>query len=163
MGIWYHGTSIENALRIAEIGAILSPLDQEILYFDNILKNNPKVSEFWERKIPSQTQEEYILERLANQYGAHEIEHRVKSVSLSDLRLASFYASRFEYRDGGIILGFNLLKESKRISNILFIPRKVTLDRQLQSVSFSPKAEQYRQGIEEAFRTYAPIIRAIPE
>lgn len=163
MKLWYHGTSIENALKIAENGALLSPLDQTISVYNKILQTNPMACKSWEGKNPPQTLEEHALELMKLVYSAHEIEHRVKSVSLSHLNLALTYANRFEDRHGGIILGFALRTQGERRPHVLYVSRRLALDQQLTELYFTPKAEQHRMRIEEAFRKYAPVISHIPE
>jgi len=163
MDYLYHGTSVQNGIKIAKAGAILSPFEQIVRDWRNLSSQNPSNPFFQNRSV-----EELALDSIRGRFGEHDIEHRGKSVSLvTDLSMAMRYASKFEYLYGGIVLAFSLdfhqLRELNASGNQqnVFIPSQVPLDA-LVEIHLSPKAILSEKAIREAFAKYDPRYSYIP-
>lgn len=160
----YHGTSIAGALEIAKDGAILSPWEQDIKLFRIAFSNN---KERFKRLHPGRNLDELeqlALESACETYADYEIEHRVKSVSMtSSLYDASHYALRFDNHFGGLVLGFGvdnrveqILDKNWQKRSVIFIPRRFSLD-MLQEVHLTPVAQRLSEAeIKESFERYHP-------
>src|SRR3989344_6829636 len=126
---FYHGTDIENLLKIAKSQAILSPLYQRIEMLREITKG--KSEQEITKRLHGKTIEQYALESVSENYGPHEIESRAKAVSFArELDRALVYAERFEQYSGGAVLELELSEEDiqsalkKGKTPVLYIPRK---------------------------------------
>ena len=163
MDYLYHGTSVQNGIKIAKAGAILSPFEQTLRDWQNLLRQNPNNPFFKERSV-----EELALDSIRRRFGEHEIECRGKSVSLvTNLGMAGHYALRFDSTKGGIVLGFSRdfhqLRELGASGNKqnIYIPSQFPLDA-LVEIYLSPKAILSQRAIKEAFAKYNPRYSYIP-
>ena len=173
MTILYHGTQTVDSISIARSGAILSPLDVRIEMFEEALQDpNSSIYEFF-RKFPDKTIEEYALKTTCLSFGEHEIEHRLKSISMARrVNTATDYAMRFDYSFkkkrgefiGGVVLGIDVdedrIEEFQRLvksnGNTIYVPRRLDLD-ELREIHLSPMARKYhRAQIRHEFARYYP-------
>jgi hypothetical protein len=80
--------------------------------------------------------EEQVLRMLACCYGPHEIEHRVKSISVTaNFANAKDYCLRFERYSGGVVLGFepdklssSSLPENWEQERTIYILRRASIE-----------------------------------
>ncbi|MBS3086125.1 hypothetical protein J4422_00290 [Candidatus Pacearchaeota archaeon] len=158
MTLFYHGTDVDSAIGIARDGAILSPWDETILRYRGL-----RIAQ----TMSYRELQKLALEDASRLYSDHELEHRVKSISL-DTRfyIAKGYALGYkeEHFHGGVVLGFEIDEDFlKRICLIsysghilgAYIPRRLKLDT-LKEVHLTPKAKDYKEQIAKEFEVYDP-------
>ena len=157
MGILYHGTDVDNAISIARKVVILSPLEQHLEKLVKIYIEKPEIESYWKGSTLGQ----FALNSLKSSYGPHEIEHRVKCVSVTkDLSQASSYAQRYEERDGGLVLGIELddkyIKRMTKGKDVAYIPKLLSIHT-LRELHLSKIAkEKCEQLIKKEFHEYNP-------
>mgnify|MGYP006929387043 CR=1 FL=1 len=96
--MYYHGTNLNAGLSIAKSQAILSPWYVQILRFENFHSenNNSHCPDLSNSRFKEQA-----LKVASSLYGDYELEHRVKSVSItSEFKIAKEYALNFENYSG---------------------------------------------------------------
>jgi len=158
MKLVYHGTSVSSAIEIAIDGAILSPWDQQIKDYKRIecLKS-----------MSTPELEEIALEDAKSLFGDHEVEHRVKSISLVTAKyfsIAEDYARHSEQSAGGVVLGFEVDRSLLKVfpkdwewRGSVYVPRKMRI-KSLREIHISPKARLHESKIMEAYARYHPRI-----
>ncbi len=166
MEFLYHGTHTLNGVNIARTGAILSPWYQKIERLERLFEKKPEAKKrFFEEIYPGKNISEMALIMASDGFGAHDIEHRVKSVSVSkDKSRTDHYGTRFDNsRGGGIVLALEITPEIKRIlhdgwekATIIFIPGKLQLE-SLRQVHLSPRCMKDSMGfVQKEFERYNP-------
>ncbi len=162
MGFYYHGTNLQGALGIAKQGAILSPWDIEILRFQAAVAEGKDLN-----LKEGETIEDVALRISSRGFSPFDIEHRVKSVSISrTLHVPRGHAAAAEKQGlGGVVLGFelsdSLIPYIYRKSTHVFIPRRVPIDglREIHVMDSLGKINKNARGFEElkkAFKRYSP-------
>ena len=154
MSLYYHGTNLDGALGIAKYGAILSRWDQEILRLQFAAAEGQDL-----HLTEGETVEALALRLASSPFHVHEIEHRVKCVSISkSIRVPIMTAAVEEKRGlGGVVLGFEFSEVPKgyETSSTIYVPRKVSIDglKELHITrDLSPGA---RKNLEQAFVKYS--------
>ena len=171
MVLVYHGTSVRQGIKIAMTGAILSPLEMRIRLFRQA---NP---ERLASAFPGKTLEEAAIESISFAYGEHEIDHRVKSVSVvNEIEHAVHYAMMYEIRlkdfekkdvSGGLILAVDIDSTCfdrlvvPTAKYIRYIPDRLSID-SLKEIHLSPMARRNSETtLREAFSKCNPIYKYI--
>lgn len=162
MALVYHGTNTNRGILIARSGAILSNLEKRIEWLKKLYREQPSRS--FENEYPGKTMEQIALEIESNLYGKHEIEARVKCISVVKIiEPTKRYAMRSEDGNGGLILGIDLdvsyiesLGKHYGNPDIRFVPGRLSIDK-LREIHLSPIASgKYESLIRQEFKKYRP-------
>lgn len=153
MTLFYHGTVFDFVPGIAEQQALLSPWDQRIARYKktlarpDLLKHSPLLKN-------KHRLEDYALEIVSQGYGAQDIEHRVKCVSLTnDIFRAAWYART--KRLCSVIFGLELDLPAQQT---IFVPRKVPLDTLKEIYVLGKGSRSVKPQLEQMFADYDPAI-----
>lgn len=97
-------------------------------------------------------------------YGDHEVEHRIKKLSITtNIQLAFSHATEFEFSKGGLVLGIEVddsiiqgLYPDETDRRIMYIPRKLSIE-ELKIIYLSPVAFlKHLPQLCEEFEKYNP-------
>jgi len=166
MTLYYHGTSLVKATKIAAFNSLLSPYDQCL----QDIKSTPKLQ-------LRANQEELTLEDLAfirikDHYSPNEFLHRVFHVSLTtDLNIATQFAfqhpSRHEIKPyGGLVFGFDLTPTDEWIiggNGILYSPSLTLTKENLKEIHTTPLASIHLPYLRNSFvfNRYSPTYHTL--
>ena len=164
MTMLYHGTTTQRAIMVAVRGALLSNWDRQIEELRQSYIENP--SRKFEDDYPGKTIEQVALEWQSKLYGEHEMETRVKSLSVAKtIGPTISYAKNIlgeEKNLGGLVLGIELsdfqiadLSPIYGGGDIVYIPRILSIVT-LKEIHLSPKATENKKEIIKAFKKYKP-------
>ncbi|MCA9485822.1 MAG: hypothetical protein KC506_03180 [Nanoarchaeota archaeon] len=167
MELLYHGTHLRNGLEIAESGAILSPWYKYLEELNGVYRGKEGL---FEEHYSGRTMVDVALENAAFCYSRNELEHRVKSLSVSKLLSgcggAAGYGMQFEeYNGGGMVLALEIDEELERsLPNdwedryIIFVPKRLEL-KTLRQIHLSPRAAREAEKlVRKSFEKYNPEI-----
>ena len=151
----YHGTSVENGIKIARDGKILSPYEQKLKV---IKKDFPKKG-FFEKYSNGQSIEDVAMYWASGGFHEREIEFRVKCFSISlDKKEAFRYAKRYENMNGGLVFGVEINAEilagfKGDHPSIRFVSKKLSLNG-LKEVYLTSRALSLKMQIKAEFQKY---------
>lgn len=155
MRLYYHGTNVDSALSIAKQGAILSPWFKELLSLQRAVEEGKNL-----QLIPGETIEDLALRLASFAFATHEINHRVKCVSISrDTRIPIGHALAHGYRGNqGVVLGFELsaalVRPYDRASSTIYIPKKIPIDSLREIHTFRNLEAKNKKLLDVAFAKY---------
>jgi hypothetical protein len=157
---FYHGTYIQKAFLIAEHAELRSPWAQEIAWLHELYDSGKRD---FKAKYGNLTIEEAALENIKKYFGDHELEHRVKSVSLATKLegTAAHYGMMYEGYEGGVVLGLEVKEESLKgatgNSQTVYVPKSLKLDA-IRNIYLSPQARGSIERIRDAFSRWTPEL-----
>ena len=147
---YYHGTTLHEAYEIAKIQRIKSPWYKQIAQLEKICANRPDIRATLQPDIKAAA-----LKMTSLSYTTKELEHRVKSISLStNFSLAQSYT-----RNNGAILGFELdpskMAGTRVYHDILFVQGEISLEK-LKQVYFN-QITLVSKKIADLLRNYSEV------